>query len=404
MREPIFPHYHSEVFERVDNREIGLRGYLVFDMTIDGLSCGGLRMHSDLSLGELQDLAHIMTLKQAFIGVRRGGARAGIVAPGDLPDERKQLLINCFGELIRHHLEHRNFLCGRDVGTTARQIQLMYQNVGMGDLVVPAQGTRSGYYTALSVLIAVQEALRLSGMALSGCTVAIEGFGKVGNALASLLAAGAAKVVAISTIDGALYDQRGLDIAELRSRSKDPGWMDRYPAAERIPKEHLLELPVDALCPCATESTINTRNMELIKAKVICAGANNPVTLAADRYLFSKGVLYLPDFVTNCGGVLGNAVDYVGLSKQHLVRLLQEEVASQLRRYVVAANNQGLTPREVAIDHMNHRLQCTRSGEKGRRSKKLGSAAALLLLRKGLIPTSIMRPFTYQQLRKRISA
>ena len=220
----------------------------------------------------------------------------------------------------------RKYRTGPDIGTDADLITMMNEHVG---LKLPNQskyGRKSGYYTSLAVESGIMESIKIKNMSFKESTYAIEGFGSVGSNLALNLYKKGIKILAISNKFGALYDKNGLNIEEIKSfieKNGEKGIKD-YTKAKKISRKKLLELKVDILCPCATGKTINSKNMKRIKAKIICAGANGPVTIKAEKYLFDRGVLYFPDFATNCGGILGNSVEYVGLSEEKLQILLKE--------------------------------------------------------------------------------
>ena len=188
--------------------------------------------------------------------------------------------------------------------------------------------------------------------------------------------------------------------------------MDRFGASKQVagyekatsllPAE-LLELDVDVLCPCAEDATITSKNMKNIKAEIICAGANNPVTLAADEYLYRKGVIYLPDFMTNAGGALGNMVRFAGLSDKYFHRLIREQFSDKIREVYEQSLKDGVPPREAGIAMADRKF----ARMKAAKQRKSGSNAlyelALSVYRKGLIPKPLLRPFAFRQIQKLVA-
>ncbi|HEX2922803.1 MAG TPA: Glu/Leu/Phe/Val dehydrogenase dimerization domain-containing protein, partial [Chloroflexota bacterium] len=272
-----------------------------------GHSSGGLRLAPDLDEAELSDLARAMTLKYGFLGMPQGGAKAGVIGDYDAPQsERRELLVD-FAQAIAPLLRNRIYLPGADIGTDSSDMRHLLESVGIQIKRREFRANHSGYYTALTVFVGAQEAARHMGLKLSGCSVAIEGFGKVGSALAGLMDEAGARIVAISTARGAIFNPQGLDVGVLTHLAAKAGShvVDLYQNAQRIPLPALLELPVDVLCPCARRSTLHAGNSSTVQARIISAGANCPVTPKAEQVLFERGIVCLPDFVTNSGGCAG---------------------------------------------------------------------------------------------------
>ncbi|MFC1919413.1 Glu/Leu/Phe/Val dehydrogenase, partial [Chloroflexota bacterium] len=186
------------------------------------------------------------------------------------------------------------------------EIGYMLRHIGMKVFDKVARA-RTGYFTSLSVLAATKSAARYVGMELGRCTVAIEGFGKVGSSLANELSKEGARVVAVSTSEGAIYSEKGLDVGELTRLYKELGssFIKSYSNADLIEKGQLLELKVDVLSPCAEYHSIDSDKADRIQARVVCSGANIPAMPEAEQILYQKGVLSVPYFAANCGGVLG---------------------------------------------------------------------------------------------------
>jgi len=190
-----------------------------------------------------------------------------------------------------------------------------------------------------------------TGLNLAGCTAAIEGFGNVGRPLASLLETEDIKVVAISTSQGALYNPQGLNVDRLARLSKEAGnrVVELYHDAEFVHRERLFELPVDILCPCARWNSLNMSNVHRIAAKVVCPGANNPVTPDAERVLMNRGVLCLPDFVTNCGGVLGGTMEFASVNKETINTFIDRYLGARIASLLKEAKSKNQLPRDVAV-------------------------------------------------------
>ncbi len=325
-------------------------GYVAIDSTVGGRSCGGLRMLPDIDEPEMRGLARAMTLKYGFLGLPQGGAKAGVLGDPEAPQTERRKRIEAFGQAIAPLLLSRIYVPGTDMGMDNADIRYMLETVGVKVKRRELLGTQSGYYTALTVFAGAKQAARFLGLDISDCSVAVEGFGNVGGELAELFARLNARVVAVSTSRGAIFNPEGLDIKRLRGLAAEAGSraVDLYPDAERIDRAALLELPVDLLCPCARHHSIHAGNVDRVKARVICAGANNPVTPEAERILFERGVQCLPDFVTNCGGVLGGTMEFASVSKECIEAFIDRRFGARIAWLLDEAAKQRTLPRDIA--------------------------------------------------------
>jgi glutamate dehydrogenase (NAD(P)+) len=363
-------------------------GYVVIDSVVGGRSCGGLRMLPDIDEGEMRGLARAMTLKYGFLGLPQGGAKAGVIGDPESSQKERWLRLKAFGRAIAPLLRSRAYIPGADMGTNNTDIRYMLGSVGVPVRPRELRGTDSGYYTALTVRAAAKRAAKHIGLPLSGCRVAIEGFGKVGSALAGLLAEADARVVAISTLKGGVFNPKGLDVTRLTDLAAKAGSrvVEFYPEAERMDRAALLELPVDLLCPCARHNSLHTDNAVRVKARIICPGANNPVTPEAEQLLFEQGVVCMPDFVTNCGGVLGGTMAFASVSQTRIAAFIDRHIGARVAWVLNEAARQGVLPREIAVRIAQRRFeQVQRDAEHPTALGRLFNVA-LELYRRGCIP------------------
>ena len=334
-------------------------GYVAIDSTVGGRSCGGLRMLPDIHEAEIQALARSMTLKYGFLGLPQGGAKAGLIGNPEAPrQERLERLVQ-FGHAIEPLLFTKAYVPSSDMGTQNTDIRHMLNAVGIRVGQRELQNNSSGYYTARSVLAGVVQSVHHIGLDLSRCTAAIEGFGNVGKSLAGLLASVGVRVVAISTSRGALYNPSGLEVNQLVRLTDKVGSriVEIYPEAQFVDREDLLELPVDILCPCARCNSLNMSNVPRIAAKVICPGANNAITPEAERELFNRGVLCLPDFITNCGGVLGGTMEFASVKRERIATFIGHHIGARITWLLDEAKAESRLPREIAASLSLHRFK-----------------------------------------------
>jgi glutamate dehydrogenase (NAD(P)+) len=367
-------------------------GYVVIDSTVGGRARGGLRMLPDVDEDEIRGLARAMTLKYGFVGLAEGGAKAGLRGDPEVPPEQRRRQLVEFGQAIGPLLQSRAYIPGADMGTTPEDIRYMLQAVGVPIKRRQLRPTKSGYHTALTVFAGATQAARHLGLVLNECTAAIEGFGKVGSELAALLAQAGVRVVAVSTLRGAIYNPHGLDVARLRqlTAESDSHAVELYRDAERIDRAALLELPVDVLCPCARHNSLHAGNAPRIAARIISPGANNPITPEAERILFERGVLCLPDFVTNCGGVLGGALEFASIRQEQIAAFIDRRVGARIQWLLDTASRTRVLPRAVAEPFARERIRQMRQRAARPSPQSRILKVGLDLYRRGLVPGQLV--------------
>ncbi len=369
-----------------------LLGYVAIDSLINGKSAGGLRLLPDVAANEVIDLARAMTLKYGFLGLPQGGAKGGVLGAADAHAEERRARLAAFGNGIAGLLRSGEFTPYSDMGTCGDDIRAMLRSAGMPVPRKSVEDHDSGYHTATSVAAAALAAMRHQGLTPEGSRVAIEGFGKVGRPLARHLEQAGCKVVAVSTRLGAVYDPDGLDVARLSELSRTFGsaMVDAYPGAIRLSAPELLELPVELLSPCARHHSIHANNASRLRCRIVSAGANNPVTGDAERILASHGVLVLPDFVSNCGGVLGGTMEFAGIPAGRITQAISAGIASSVEDLLHRAAAAGALPSAIAEELSRTRFAAVQhaAGHPGPLSRLLN--AGLAAYRRGMIPKPLV--------------
>ena len=378
-----------------DGRELG---YVAIDSTIAGRSCGGLRMLPDVSAGEVRDRARAMTLKYGFLGLPQG-AKVGIIGDPGAPKEERFALLADFRRVIAPLLASRSYIPGSDMGTDCTAIRHMLGAAGIKVASRDLKDNSSGYYTAVSTTAGVHACASRAGLDIARSTAAVEGFGNMGGPMAALLAQAGTTVVAVSTSRGALYNPEGLDGRRLTSLASEVGCrvMDVYRDTESLGIEKVVELPVDVVCPCARHWSIREDNVSRISAKVICAGANNPVTTGAEPLLTARGALWLPDFLTNCGGVLGGTMEFASMKRDEIKASITDRIHAAAGAVLDEARLTGLSPREVAERIARGLFAAAKNAAEHPTLQGQAVGGELALYRRGLIPSALVRntAFTY---------
>ncbi len=285
---------------------------------------GGIRYREDVTPGEVVALSMWMTWKNSLAGIPYGGGKGGIrVNPKELTQRELEELSRKYFAAIAKDVGPDVDIPAPDVYTNPQTMAWYFDEyskivgynawgvvtakpVELGGL--HARTVSTGYGTALT---AREAAKRWIG-GIEGKTVAIQGFGNVGQYAAKYMAEWGAIVVAVSDRSGAIYDPKGIDVEEAMRIKAETGKVTNYKKGDVkiISNEELLELPVDILIPAATENVITKANADRIKAKVISEGANGPTTPEAEEILHKKGVVIVPDILANAGGVTMSWIEW----------------------------------------------------------------------------------------------
>jgi glutamate dehydrogenase (NAD(P)+) len=285
---------------------------------------GGVRYHQNVDLPEVVGLAALMTFKNSVLGLPLGGAKGGIaVDPTKLSRTEKQNLTRRYTSELAPFIGPTKDIPAPDVGTdpqtmawmmdTYSQEQGGYAQPGVvtGKPVEVGGSMGRNHATGLGVVYVAEKAFEKCGMKMDGSKIAIQGFGNVGSFAALFAHQRGAKVIAVSDVHGGIFNGDGLDIPALVEYVKIHKTVKEFPKSQPISNADLLELPCDALFPCALEGVIDTHNAEKIKAKIICEGANGPVTSAATKILHERKIFIAPDLIANGGGVIVSYFEWV---------------------------------------------------------------------------------------------
>jgi glutamate dehydrogenase (NAD(P)+) len=165
--------------------------------------------------------------------------------------------------------------------------------------------------TGRGCMIVTLQALKRFGIAPEDTRVIIQGFGNVGGMAARLMREKGFKITCIIEYDGAVYNPHGLNVDALMEHRTETGSIRGFPGAEDVDKDEALTMDCDVLLPAAHENVITSHNAGLIKAKILCEGANGPTTFAADSILAEKRVFVIPDILANAGGVTVSYFEWV---------------------------------------------------------------------------------------------
>lgn len=315
LKHPKRVHEVTVPIERDDGTVEIFIGYRAQHDSVRGPYKGGLRYHPEVTRDECIGLGMWMTWKCAVMDLPFGGAKGGIaVNPKQLSDSEKERLTRRFAEEIRDIIGPTVDIPAPDMGTDPQTMAWLMDAYSMqeGETIPgvvtgkpPIVGGSKGRDGApgRSVAIIAREAINYYGKKISETTVAIQGYGSVGSNAARLLDDWGADVVAVSDVNGAIYDPEGLNTHAVPSHHEEPEGVMHYDAPQNVANEELLELDVDVLIPAAVGNVLTGANADVIMAEIIVEGANGPTTTAADEIFAERNIPVVPDILANAGGV-----------------------------------------------------------------------------------------------------
>jgi glutamate dehydrogenase (NAD(P)+) len=336
-------------------RRTGLRATVVIDNVAIGPAIGGVRIAPDVTTEECFGLARAMTLKNAAAGLRHGGGKAVIAADPMMSPADKEPLLRAFARSIADLTE---YIPGPDMGTDETCMAWVHDEIGravglpvaLGGIPLDEIGA-TGFGLAASIDLAAR---RLE-MDLVGARVAIQGFGAVGGHVARFLDQRGCILVGVADSEGAVVDPHGLDVGELL-RARAAGSVIEHPTAELIDRDAIVGVECDIWIPAARPDVLHMGNVDTLTAKIVAEGANIPATPEAEARLHERGVLVLPDFIANAGGVICGAIEYAGGTKSDVFTAIDERIRANTGAMLDRAMADGIAPREAALRLARRRI------------------------------------------------
>lgn len=337
--------------------ETGLKAILVVDNVAMGPSIGGTRMAPDVSLEECFRLARAMTLKNAAAGLPHGGGKSVIFADPHLPLRDKENLVRGFARAIA---DVKDYIPGPDMGTDETCMAWMrdsiHRAVGLpreiGGIPLDEIGA-----TGHGLVASLEAATDFSTLQLHGARIAVQGFGSVGKHAARLLAKKGAILVAASDSVGSIMNPDGIDVAALIRHKESGEPVTTFPDGKRGDGDAIIDVECEIWIPAARPDVIHAANVDRLQAKVIAQGANIPCTLEAEQILHNRGVLVLPDFIANAGGVICAAVEYHGGTESQALAIITEKIRDNTRQVLTSMRDNDCLPRTAAIAMARDRVK-----------------------------------------------
>ncbi len=316
-----------------------------------------------------------MTLKNASAQLPHGGAKSVIFADPNMDVGQKEELIRAFAQAIKPITD---YIPGPDMGTNESAMAWIKDEGGqcaglpkeLGGIPLDEIGA-----TAFGVVAAADVAKDHLQMSLQGARIAMQGFGAVGKNAAKFFAERGSILVAAADFSGAVHDENGLDVGALVKHVEAGEKICDFEGGEPLQRDAIIGVDCDILVPAARPDVIRADNQATVKAKLIVSGANIGVTEKAEKLLHKRGVLSIPDFIANAGGVICAAVEYAGGTESQAFRVIEQKVRSNTAEVLERTRRDRILPREAAVQMARERVSNAMQYQRfhsGRRPKQPG--------------------------------
>lgn len=342
----------------------GLRAIVVVDNVACGPSIGGVRMAPDVSVEEACRLARAMTMKNAAAGLAHGGGKAVIFADAKMAGPTKEQLIRAFACAITNL---HDYIPGPDMGTDETCMAWMQDEIGravglpraIGGIPLDEIGA-----TGYGLAICVDAALEFCDFALDGARLVVQGFGSVGKNVARFLVEKGALLVGVADSMGAVYNEQGLDLPALLALKEKGGSVADYPDGLVSASHEVIGFACDIWIPAARPDVIHHNNVDQLQTRLVVPGANIPFNDEVAARLHERGVLAVPDYIANAGGVICAAVEYHGGSQIAAFQEISEKIRCNTTAVLADMRQKEILPRQAAADMAVRRLQSAMAGRR----------------------------------------
>ncbi len=341
--------------------------YRVQHSRVLGPTKGGVRYDPHVSLAECAALSMWMTWKCALLRLPYGGAKGGIRCnPRELSIGEIERMTRRYTSELRGMIGPQEDIPAPDMATDEQTMAWMMDTYSMqvghatpeivtGKPISVGGSVFRNEATGAGVVTVIDRACHRLGIELAGQRCIVQGFGKVGGIAAVELVARGAIVTGVADYSGAVHSEHGLDLEALARWASQHGAVEDFPDVDHLTNEALLELPCDVLVLAALEGQVTEANAGRLQAKMVAEGANGPTTVEADAILAGRGILVLPDILTNAGGVTVSYFEWVQdlgrlfWGRDEIRRRLDEKMSDAFDRVWELSEKKGLTLRSAAL-------------------------------------------------------
>jgi glutamate dehydrogenase/leucine dehydrogenase len=306
-------------------------------------------MAPDVSTEECFRLARAMTWKNAAAGLPHGGGKSVIFGDPRMPADRKEQVVRAFAGAIK---DIADYIPGPDMGTDELCMGWIKDETGRATGLPSAVGgiplDQIGA-TGYGLAICVDVARELIGLELKGARVVVQGFGAVGKHAARFLAQKGAVLVGASDTSGTLADPAGLDIDALIALKDAGRALREHPQGKKLDVDAVLDIDCDIWIPAARPDVVHVGNVGRLKTRLMPQGANIPCTSEAETALHARGVLVVPDFIANAGGVICATMEYRGGTERAAFDHIGDRIRMNTRLVLEQSRRDGKMPRAAAL-------------------------------------------------------
>lgn len=359
----------GEIFDYVD--ELGpakvihvyepthnLKAVLVVDNVAAGPAIGGLRMAPDVSTGECARLARAMTLKNAAASLPHGGAKSVLFGDPRMLREEKEQLIRELACALR---DTREYIFGPDMGTDETCMAWVKDELGgravglpreVGGIPLDEIGA-----TGWGISHVVDVAMDYVDFKLEGARLVVQGFGAVGKHSARFLAGKGAVLVGVADSKGAISNPDGLDLDTLLTMKAEGRSVMEYPEGQKLKRDAVIGIECDIWIPAARPDVVHGDNVDQLKTRLVVQGANIPFTYDAEKALHERGILSIPDFIANAGGVICGAMEYQQMNQSMAMQVIEEKIRANTVQVLDQAKRKDIPPRDAALQLATERVK-----------------------------------------------
>lgn len=326
----------------------GLKAVLVVDNIAKGPSIGGIRMATDVTTEECARLARAMTFKNAAAGLPHGGGKLVVQGDPKMPKEKKQLLLRTMASALRNE---ETYIFAPDMGTDEECMAWIRDEVErvvalpreLGGIPLDEIGA-----TGWGLSHVVEVALAYCDFPLEGARFVVQGFGAVGKNVARFLAEKGAVLVAVADSTGAIHNPQGIDVMALLALKAEGKCVTDYGDATAMERDDVIDVECDIWIPAARPDVIHEDNVHRLNTKLVVEGANIPFTHGAEQVLHERGILCVPDFIANAGGVICAAMEYHGATESAALATIEEKLRRNTELVLKMAKKEQCLPREAS--------------------------------------------------------
>jgi glutamate dehydrogenase/leucine dehydrogenase len=340
-----YDEFGPEKIISVYNAKTGMKGFVVIDNIACGPGKGGIRMTPTVTVEEVANLARAMTWKCALADIPFGGAKSGIVADDKkISIEKKEAIVKSFSEAIKIVCPEL-YVAAPDMYMGEKEMQWFAQANGSNKACTGKPKSMGGLphelgSTGFGVYHATRVASQYANLDLEDATVAIEGFGNV-----------------VSDSKGVVYNGDGIDFNKLEKIKQESDSVINYKPASKDCCENILDVNADILITAAIPNLIKPGDVDRLEFKLIVEGSNIPMSFDVENLCSLKGIIVVPDFIANAGGLISSYIEYIDGDKNNAFKMIEEKVSVNTKFTLEEAKSRQCLPRECALNIGKDRIR-----------------------------------------------